>query len=73
MTGLPAPHYAYVKNISRGLVLFLFNYSDRTLHGIFEAATPGEMNIDRHAWTEDGVDTPYPAQVQDIAIIHNSV
>ncbi|WOH11291.1 hypothetical protein DCAR_0830772 [Daucus carota subsp. sativus] len=62
--GLPAPHYAYVKNISRGLVLFLFNYSDRTLHGIFEAATPGEMNIDRHAWTEDGVDTPYPAQVK---------
>lgn len=62
--GLPAPHYAYVKNISRGLVLFLFNYSDRTLHGIFEAVTPGQMNIDRHAWTEDGADTPYPAQVK---------
>lgn len=62
--GLPAPHYAYVKHISRGLVLFLFNYSDRTLHGIFEAVTPGQMNIDRHAWTEDGGDTPYPAQVK---------
>ncbi|XP_074341158.1 uncharacterized protein LOC141678697 isoform X1 [Apium graveolens] len=62
--GLPAPHHAYVKNITRGLVLFLFNYSDRTLHGIFEAVTPGQMNIDRHAWTEDGADTPYPAQVK---------
>ncbi|CAJ2670869.1 unnamed protein product [Trifolium pratense] len=63
--GLPAVHYSYVKNIHPGLPLFLFNYSDRTLHGIFEAAGDGRMYIDRYAWTNDGSDvTQFPAQVR---------
>lgn len=63
-TGLPAPHMAYIKNIDPGLTLFLFNYSDRTLHGIFEAASEGKLNIDSKAWSPNGTDpTPYPAQV----------
>lgn len=62
--GIPAPHYTYVKNINPGLPLFLFNYSDRKLHGIYEAASNGRLNINPQAWTEDGSDsTPYPAQV----------
>ncbi|KAJ9539880.1 hypothetical protein OSB04_026386 [Centaurea solstitialis] len=63
--GLPALHYSYIKNITEGLPLFLFNYSDRKLHGIFEAASHGQMNIDRYAWVtdEDGY-TSYPAQVR---------
>nr|XP_043633728.1 uncharacterized protein LOC122604934 [Erigeron canadensis] len=65
--GLPEGHFAYIKNISKGLALFLFNYSDRKLHGIFEAAGPGQMNIDKYAWVADGDDsgyTYYPAQVR---------
>ncbi|CAA7041441.1 unnamed protein product [Microthlaspi erraticum] len=63
--GLPAPHMAYIKNIDPGLTLFLFNYSDRTLQGIFEAASEGTMNIDPKAWSPNGTDpSPYPAQVK---------
>ncbi|KAF2306483.1 hypothetical protein GH714_018467 [Hevea brasiliensis] len=63
--GLPATHISYVKNIDPGLPLFLFNYSDRKLHGIFEAAGSGQMNIDPYGWTAGGSQrTQYPAQVQ---------
>ncbi|KAJ7950056.1 Kelch-like protein [Quillaja saponaria] len=63
--GLPTQHFSYVKNIDPGLPLFLFNYSDRKLHGIFEAAGHGQMNINPYGWTTDGSErTPYPAQVQ---------
>lgn len=66
-SGLPAHHFSYVKNIDPGLPLFLFNYSDRKLHGIFEAACPGQMNINPYGWTTDGSDrTLYPAQVDKI-------
>ncbi|KAI3458484.1 hypothetical protein Pfo_015147 [Paulownia fortunei] len=66
MFGLPAAHYSYVKNVSPGLALFLFNYSDRKLHGIFEAVSSGQMNINPYAWiTGEGVEnTPYAAQVR---------
>lgn len=58
-------HNLYVRNIQAGLPLFLFNYSDRQLHGIFEAAGPGQMNIDLYAWSNNkSVKTPYPAQVR---------
>ncbi|XP_073297665.1 uncharacterized protein [Primulina huaijiensis] len=64
--GLPANHFSYVKHITPGLPLFLFNYSDRTLHGIFEATSLGQMNIDPHAWLggEEAECTPYGAQVR---------
>ncbi|MFS8012929.1 putative development/cell death domain-containing protein [Helianthus anomalus] len=65
--GLPEGHYSYIKNIKQGLVLFLFNYSDRKLHGIFEAAGPGQLNIDQYAWVtneENTGYTRYPAQVK---------
>ncbi|OMO87143.1 Kelch repeat type 1 [Corchorus capsularis] len=63
--GLPGQHYSYVKNIRAGLPLFLFNYSDRKLHGIFEAASSGQWAINPSAWTDDdSEETPYPAQVK---------
>ncbi|KAK9059152.1 hypothetical protein SSX86_021771 [Deinandra increscens subsp. villosa] len=62
--GLPSQHFGFVKKIEPGLPLFLFNYTDRTLLGIFEAASSGQMNIDPYAWTCDGSrKTAYPAQV----------
>ncbi|KAF3659075.1 putative UDP-glycosyltransferase 76E1-like [Capsicum annuum] len=63
--GLPAAHFQYVKSIDPGLPLFLFNYSNRELHGIYEAASSGNMNINPYGWTSDGSGrTLYPAQVQ---------
>ncbi|KAL6003025.1 hypothetical protein ACLOJK_023247 [Asimina triloba] len=71
--GLPASHFAYVRNIDPGLPLFLFNYSDRTLHGIFESASPGQMNIDPYGWTEDGSErTPFPSQVENLMLLFKS-
>ena len=44
--------------------LFPFNSSDRKLHGIFEAASCGQMNINPYGWTADGSErTQFPAQV----------
>ncbi|KAF9613543.1 hypothetical protein IFM89_008671 [Coptis chinensis] len=63
--GLPAVHLSYIQNIWPGMPIFLFNYSDRKLHGIFEAATHGKMNINPYGWTENGSGkTHYPAQVR---------
>ncbi|RDX80608.1 hypothetical protein CR513_38822, partial [Mucuna pruriens] len=65
--GLPAQHFSYVKNIDPGLPIFLFNYSDRKLHGIFEASSKGKMYIDPYAWIDDYSEldrTQYPAQVK---------
>nr|KYP37786.1 B2 protein [Cajanus cajan] len=65
--GLPANHFSYVKNIDPGLPIFLFNYSDRKLHGIFEASSKGQMYIDPYAWIDDDSEldrTQYPAQVK---------
>ncbi|XP_039836740.1 uncharacterized protein LOC120697541 isoform X3 [Panicum virgatum] len=63
--GLPSVHYSYVRNVKPGMPLFLFNYSDRKLHGIFEAASPGQMYIDPYAWSNDGsLRTTFPAQVR---------
>ncbi|XP_074264474.1 uncharacterized protein LOC141586966 isoform X2 [Silene latifolia] len=62
--GLPSQHFTYVKNIDLGLPMFLFNYSKRALHGIYEAASTGQMNIDPYGWTRDGSErTAFPAQV----------
>ncbi|XP_010266728.1 PREDICTED: uncharacterized protein LOC104604166 isoform X2 [Nelumbo nucifera] len=62
--GLPAQHISYVRNVEPGLPLFLFNYSDRKLHGIFEAACQGQMNINPYGWTDGSQRSPYPAQVR---------
>lgn len=62
--GLPHGHYSYVRNIGEGLPLFLFNYSDRKMYGIYEAASCGQMSFDVYAWTTGGLEkTPFPAQV----------
>ena len=57
-------HFSYVKNITPGLPLFLFNSSDRKLHGIFELASRGQMTINPYGWITDGSErTQFPAQV----------
>ncbi|KAJ1273742.1 hypothetical protein BS78_05G007500 [Paspalum vaginatum] len=62
--GLPKTHISYVRNIKEGLPLFLFNYDDRRLYGIYEAAGSGKFCPESNAWTHDGKGkTSYPAQV----------
>ncbi|KAL6627375.1 hypothetical protein ACP70R_031101 [Stipagrostis hirtigluma subsp. patula] len=63
--GLPSGHFSYVKNVKPGMPLFLFNYSDRKMHGIYEAACAGQLNIDQFAWSDNGrIKTQFPAQVR---------
>ncbi|KAK8969000.1 hypothetical protein KSP40_PGU005683 [Platanthera guangdongensis] len=63
--GLPSSHFSYVRNIEPGLPIFLFNYSDRKLHGLYEAASHGKMYLDAYAWTDGGAErTAFPAQVR---------
>uniref|UniRef100_R7W5L4 Uncharacterized protein n=1 Tax=Aegilops tauschii TaxID=37682 RepID=R7W5L4_AEGTA len=61
--GLPKAHLSYVHNIKEGLPLFLFNYDDRRLHGVYEAASNGKFCPESNAWTNNGYEkTSYPAQ-----------
>ncbi|XP_002973471.2 uncharacterized protein LOC9641891 [Selaginella moellendorffii] len=63
--GLPRPHIAYVQHIDAGMPLFLFNYDDRSLHGVFAATGKGALSIDPHAWSPNGsAPTKYPCQVR---------
>ncbi|CAM6105395.1 unnamed protein product [Calypogeia fissa] len=64
--GLPMTHITYVEHIVVGMPIFLFNYTERKMHGIFEAASEGALNISQYAWTgsTDGARTNYPAQVR---------
>ena len=67
LSGLPRAHISYVQNIKEGLPLFLFNYDDRRLYGIYEAAGNGKFCPESKAWSHDGKGkTSYPAQVQPL-------
>ncbi|DBA85703.1 TPA: hypothetical protein ACH3X1_005274 [Trebouxia sp. C0004] len=46
--------------------IFLFNYTDKMMHGIFRAITPGTQNINPQGWTSISHTsfTRYPAQVK---------
>lgn len=66
--GLPISHMKYVRNISDGMPLFLFHYSERKMYGIFEADGPGTSFLKAYAWAGEGGDTPYPAQVGEAVI-----
>ena len=43
--------------------IFLFNVSDKSLHGIFRATGEGDWEITPHGWTDPGRKTSYPAQI----------
>ncbi|KAL3150536.1 hypothetical protein ABBQ32_000352 [Trebouxia sp. C0010 RCD-2024] len=63
--GLPRPHICYVQYIVPGMPVFLYNYSDRTMHGIFKAVSEGSLEINPRGWTTfPNQRTQYPAQVR---------
>ena len=49
-----------VGNITNGLPIFLYNYTNRTLHGVYEAVGPGYMDLT----------TPFPSQVGQTTALH---
>ncbi|PKU83235.1 B2 protein [Dendrobium catenatum] len=63
---LPPRFRDSVRAITPGLPLFLYNYTTRRLHGVFEAASFGGSNIDPTAWKDfkcEG-ESMFPAQVR---------
>jgi hypothetical protein len=66
--GLPPRYRDSVRQITPGLPLFLYNYSTHQLHGVFEAASFGESNIDPTAWEDKKYngESRFPAQVRVI-------
>ncbi|KAH7528093.1 hypothetical protein FEM48_Zijuj05G0035300 [Ziziphus jujuba var. spinosa] len=64
--GLPFAHADFVREIKAGMILFLFEYGNRELYGVFEASSDGAMNIVPHAYNSSGM--KFPAQVRFITI-----
>lgn len=46
--------------------IFLFNYSDKLMHGIFQAECQGQLDISPHGWTGGSATkrTDFPAQAR---------
>ncbi|KAG0616580.1 hypothetical protein M758_5G126500 [Ceratodon purpureus] len=68
--GLPQRYQDSVRAIQPGLPLFLYNYSTRCLHGVFEASSDGGLNIEPEAWENKDAKkngrpvSRFPAQVR---------
>ncbi|EEH55890.1 uncharacterized protein MICPUCDRAFT_47799, partial [Micromonas pusilla CCMP1545] len=71
--GLTQGSWSFVKRITPGMPLFLYNLTERRFHGVFEATSDGAMNADPTAWKTSGAGagdaagidgSPYPAQVR---------
>ncbi|KAL5731400.1 hypothetical protein ACHQM5_004132 [Ranunculus cassubicifolius] len=60
--GLPPPQVSFVKNVKRGMVLFLFEYEERKLYGVFQAISDGAVNISPRAFGSSG--KQFPAQIR---------
>lgn len=59
--GLPDSQSLVVKQVKSGMMLFLFEYEQRLLHGVFEAVSDGAINIEPDAFRSLG--KPFAAQV----------
>ena len=73
--GLPFHYLKEVKTLQAGLsALFLFNKSERRLHGIFEASTNGGANLKPEAWNTNGAkSSPFPAQIEFRVVRRGSI
>jgi hypothetical protein len=66
LLGLPFAQMKTVKALQpEKSALFLFNMSDRKLHGLFYAKGEGDQNINRGAWSKGkSGSSPFPAQIE---------
>lgn len=64
--GLPQRYRDFVRAITPGLPLFLYNYTIHQLHGIYQAISFGGSNIDPTAWEDKKCkdESRFPAQVR---------
>ncbi|KAJ9707971.1 hypothetical protein PVL29_000167 [Vitis rotundifolia] len=60
--GLPFSKTGFVKHVKVGMVLFLFEYERRELHGVFQASTDGAIDIVPEAFCSSG--KQFSAQVR---------
>ncbi|KAL9670130.1 hypothetical protein QQ045_007681 [Rhodiola kirilowii] len=60
--GLPSRFNDFVKHVKVGMLLFLFEYENRELSGVYEATSDGAIDIVPHAYKSSG--KKFPAQVQ---------
>ncbi|CAL5327348.1 unnamed protein product [Camellia sinensis] len=65
--GLPRAFVDFVKEVKAGMVLFLFEFEQRKLYGVFQAVTDGSMNIVPHAYRSTG--KLFPAQRQSSTLV----
>ncbi|OMO67937.1 hypothetical protein CCACVL1_20199 [Corchorus capsularis] len=68
LLGLPMSHADFVKGVKVGMILFLFEYERRQLHGVFKATSDGDIDIVPHAYSSSG--KKFPAQVKFTTIWH---
>ncbi|CAA0374729.1 unnamed protein product [Arabidopsis thaliana] len=60
--GLPIGLGGFVKHVKAGMMLFLFEFEKRELHGVFQACSDGAINIEPNAFRSSG--KQFPAQVK---------
>ncbi|KAL9683722.1 hypothetical protein QQ045_015550 [Rhodiola kirilowii] len=60
--GLPSSFNGFVKHVKAGMLLFLFEYENRELSGVYEATSDGAIDILPHAYRSSG--KKFTAQVQ---------
>lgn len=61
LLGLPDCFSGFVRRVKAGMILFLFEFEERKLYGVFKAISDGGMNIDPGAYISSG--KKFPAQV----------
>ncbi|CAN8316342.1 unnamed protein product [Cochlearia groenlandica] len=66
--GLPSRQAGFVKQIKAGMMLFLFEFESRELHGVFQACSDGAINIDPDAFCSSG--KQFSAQVKFVEKWH---
>uniref|UniRef100_A0A0E0L8H3 DCD domain-containing protein n=1 Tax=Oryza punctata TaxID=4537 RepID=A0A0E0L8H3_ORYPU len=59
--GLPGYAATFIKKIRVGMLLFVFEFAERKLYGVFEATSDGALDIHPNAFTS--LRKPRPAQV----------
>ena len=67
--GLSSTHNGFVKHIKVGMILFLFEYDRRELHGVFQACSDGGIDIVPHAFSKSGMHCPAQVRMECICFI----
>ncbi|XP_044469231.1 uncharacterized protein LOC123198585 [Mangifera indica] len=68
LLGLPSSQANFVRRVKAGMLLFLFEFERRELHGVFQASSNGAMNIVPDAYCSSG--KQFPAQVKFTPLWH---